>query len=72
MSKRSCANMGFGCDTQLKSTAEVDKEKTYVFPDGNIISLSALDVSIVLQYPSSRVSLKKKPACSATLLSSTS
>ena len=28
-------------DTQLKSTVEVDKEKTYVFPDGNIISVGA-------------------------------
>ena len=32
-------HMRFGCDTGLKSTAELDKEKTYVFPDGNIITV---------------------------------
>ena len=32
---------GFDYDTQLKSTEEVDKEKTYVFPDRNIISVGA-------------------------------
>jgi len=31
----------FECDTQLKSTAEVDKEEAYVFPDRNIISVGA-------------------------------
>ena len=30
---------GFDNDTQLKSTAEVDKEKTHVFPNRNIISV---------------------------------
>ena len=63
--------IGFDYDTQLKSTAEVDKEKTYVFPD-TTSSLSALNVSIALKYPSSQVSLEKKPADSATLLSRTS
>ena len=65
--KEKLCHIGFDYDTELKSTAEVDKEKTYVFPD-ETSSLSALNVSIALQYPSIRVSLVKKPADSATLL----
>ena len=33
--------VGADYDTELKSTAEIDKEKTYVFPDGNIIIVGA-------------------------------
>ena len=33
--------IGLDYDTQLKSTAEVDKDKTYVFPDRNIITVGA-------------------------------
>ena len=33
--------IGFDYDTQLKSTADVDKEKTDVLPDRNIISVGA-------------------------------
>ena len=29
------------CDTELKSNAEIDKEKTYKLPDGNIITVGA-------------------------------
>ena len=48
----------FDNDTQLKSTAEVDKEKTHVFPNRNIISVGF----IALKYPSSQVSLVWKSA----------
>ena len=34
MSKRNCAY-----DTEHKSTAEFDKKKTHVLPDGNIITV---------------------------------
>ena len=29
------------CDTQLKSTAEISKEETYVLPDGNFSTVGA-------------------------------
>ena len=36
---------GLDHDTELKSTAEIDKQKTYVLPDGNLI-LVAWNVSV--------------------------
>ena len=39
--KEKLRHIGEDYDTELKSTAEMDKEKTYEFPDRNIISVSA-------------------------------
>ena len=39
--KEELCYVGFDYDTQLNTTAEVDKEKTYVFPDRNIITVGA-------------------------------
>ena len=45
--------IGADYDTELKSTAAIDKEKTYMLRDGNIIT-AALSVSVLLIYCSSR------------------
>ena len=54
-------------DTKPTSTAETDNQKTCELPD-ETSSLSALNVSIVLKYYSSQVSLVKEPADSTSLL----
>ena len=59
---------GKRCYTELKSTAEINKDKTYELPDGNII-LMAPNVSVARKYFSIHVPLVKKPADSTTLLS---
>ena len=56
-----------GYDTKLKSNVEINKEKTYVLPDGNIIA-AALNVSMAPKYWSSQISLAMEPAGSTTLL----
>ena len=39
--KKKLFHIGVDYDTKLKSTAETDKERTYVFPDENIIAVGA-------------------------------
>ena len=51
---------GVDYDTELKSTAETDMEKTFVLPDRNVI-LSVPNVSIASICCSSQVSSAKKP-----------
>ena len=52
---------GADCKTELKSTSEINKVKTYELPDGNIMSVGAECFRCVVAF-SSRVSLAKKPA----------
>ena len=51
-------NMRFDYDTGLKSTAKLDKEKTCVFPDGNIITVPPT-ASVSQKCCSSQISLGK-------------
>ena len=56
-------------DTELKSTVEIDKEKTPALSQTETSSLSALHVSIAWKCSSSQVWPVKKPTESTTLLS---
>ena len=60
--------LAFDYDAELKSTAETNKDETYLLSDGTS-SRAAHDVSIALKYCTSQVSLTKRPAESTTLLS---
>ena len=66
---RNCFYITPDYDTDLKSTSESsDRENTYEFPDGNIITVGAERFHCAEMF-SSRISLAKKPAESTTLLS---
>ena len=65
--KETLCHMRFEYDTELKSTAQVDKKQTHALSDGTIITI-APNVSVARKYFSSQVSLAKKPVESTTLL----
>ena len=60
--------IGLDCDTELKSTVEINIEKTHVLPDGNIITV-APNISVSRKCCSSQSSLVKEPAGSTAFLS---